>query len=747
MTGHRVVVYGRFNDLRKEGDIMRVFDLAIIVFCCTAIGCVCRAATASKSKSDSLDLPSLGRGDLSHRRTLNLDTFLFGAPYYPGHWDAAARENDAELMAAAGFNVVRMAEFSWDRMEPTEGRFDFSLYDEVIATLGAKGIKTILCTPTATPPRWLTLRHPEIVRVDENGVAQVHGSRQHACHASEVFRRHSRIITQAMADHFRDNPNVIGWQTDNEFNCHFSECHCESCQRAFAHFLRKKYGTVQELNRRWGTAFWSQTYLQFRDILTPRAKPTYINPAHALDYYRFISHTVAVFQHEQVEILRRANPKWFVMHNGIFRHIDYRGEFSRDLDFLSFDSYPFFDYSPANRHRSHAFRLDAVRALTGNFMIPEQQSGPGGQGNYFHDNPEPGELRLMTYRSIAHGADSLLYFRWRACRFGAEEYWCGILDHDNIPRRRYREVKQVGAELRRVGPAVLGTSVRVDVAVATGDFSVEDGHIPLTLGLPSPEGVAREIHAVLLTHGYAVGCIHPEDVLKGVKLYLIPHWSLFKSEWVPKLEKYVRDGGVLVIGARTGTKDFDNNMVAETPPGCLAELTGVKVVEYSKINRPEERPINITIGESSVPAPLWYEVLEPAPDAEVIGRWADRFGTVGDGGQVVLGGLTGRAAITSRKVGKGRVIYAGTYLMPEVVEALLPMLKGWSGLQPLCPDAPSKAEVVIRENDEKQLWFFLNHSDEELTVSPAPLGEDLITGKRCSGRLVLPRNGVAVIRK
>jgi len=291
------------------------------------------------------------------------------------------------------------------------------------------------------------------------------------------------------------------------------------------------------------------------------------------------------------------------------------------------------------------------------------------------------------------------------------------------------------------------TTVRVDVAVATGDFSVEEGHIPLTLGLPSPRSVAGEIHGIFFERGYAVGCIHPEDVLTGVKLYFIPHWSLFQPEWVAKLEKYVRDGGVLVIGARTATKDFDNNVVAETPPGCLAGLTGVRVVEYGKINRPEERPKSITIGESSLQAPLWYEVLEAAPDAEVIGRWTDRFGPVGAGRETSAGSITGRPAITSRKLGKGRVIYVGTYLMRGMTEALLPMLKGMSSLEPLCPGVPSGVEVAVRQNGEKELWFFLNHSDQQRTVSGGPVGEDLVTGKRCDGTIVLPRNGVAVIQK
>lgn len=743
-------VYRRRNvlcrSLLRKGSAMNVTCLAVGLCCGIFAAGMLNSAISSESRRDPLDLPSLGREDLSHRRPLNLDVFLFGAPYYPEHWGEETRKDDPERMAAAGFNVVRMAEFAWDLMEPREGEYAFSVFDETIERLGEKGIQTILCTPTATPPRWLTVKHPDIVRVDENGVAQSHGSRQHGCHASETFRRYSRKITKAMAKHFRNNPNVIGWQTDNEFNCHFSECHCAPCQKAFQNFLRAKYGTIGELNRRWGTAFWAQTYLRFEDVPTPRAKPTYPNPAHVLDYYRFISHTVAVFQHEQVEILRNANSNWFVMHNGVFRHIDYRGAFSKDLDFLGFDSYPFFDTSPANRPKSHAFRLDEVRALTGNFMVPEQQSGPGGQGGYFHDHPEPGELRLMTYRSIAHGADSLLYFRWRTCRFGAEEYWCGILDHDNVPRRRYKEVQQVGEELKRIGPALSGTSVRVDAAIAAGDYSAEEGHIPLTLGLPSPKSVAAEIHGAFFDRGYAVGCIHPEDDFSGVKLYFIPHWSLFKPEWVPVLERFVRDGGALVIGARTATKDFDNNVVSETPPGCLAELAGVQVIEYSKINRPEERPVRIALGDSSIQAPWWYEILSPDESTEIIGRWEDRFGEV-DGGTPPPGSLTGQAAITSRKVGKGRVFYVGTYLTRSVVDALLPMLTETSGIEPLCPGAAPDVEVTVRENDQKQLWFFLNHSDKTVTLSHVTAGENLITGEMCRGSLTLPRNGIAVIRK
>ncbi len=247
----------------------------------------------------------------SYKRTMHLGRYYYGAAYYPEHWSAAERADDAVRMAAAGFSLVRMAEFAWDYLEPEEGLYRFDLFDETIAALGVQGISTMLCTPTATPPRWLTMAHPEVLRVDGNGVPLQHGSRQHACPSSEVFRAYSRAITRAMAEHYASNPHVIGWQTDNELNCHFSECHCPNCQVAFRDFLRATYGNdIAALNAAWGTAFWSQTYNDFDEIETPKVgRPAYPNPAQQLAYYRFIAWNTARFQHGEVEILREDAPR------------------------------------------------------------------------------------------------------------------------------------------------------------------------------------------------------------------------------------------------------------------------------------------------------------------------------------------------------------------------------------------------------------------------------------------------------
>lgn len=683
---------------------------------------------------------------LSYKRLTRLDRFYYGSPYYPEHWDEATRASDPERMVAAGWNMVRMAEFAWDLMEPLPGQYSFSLFDQVIQRLGEKGIVTMLCTPTATPPRWLTYAFPEMLRVDANGVRMQHGSRQHACYSNHVLREHSKTITRMMADHYRQNPYVVGWQTDNEMNCQFPECHCESCQEAFREFLREKYhNDVQALNRAWGAQFWSQTYTDFDQIETPRVeKPTHPNPSQMLDYYRYISWSVTRFQHDQVEILRDFNarrtvkPDWFITHNGLFRHVDYRGQFTRDLDFIGYDVYPFFNHDAATRPSTQAFNLDVARAWSGNFIVPEQQSGPGGQSTYFHDTPEPGEMRRMAYTSIARGADSLMFFRWRTARYGAEEYWCGVIDHDSVPRRRYREAAQLGEELKRVGPALLGTHVYTSIGVAAADQEVTDDHNALTLGLPSPDEMAYQVHSYFQQRGYAVGVVHPSDDLSGLDLYILPHWALFNPEWLNNLTDYVNRGGVLIVGARTATRDLNNHVIAQTPPGVLSHLCGITVEEYGRQNAPEGRPLWLYLPSGEAQSKDWYEMLQPIKaqdeDVEVVATWKGRH-------------LDGLPAVTARRAGKGVVIYVGTYLTHEVLEALFPEIEKHRAIRPLWPFAPRGMQVVKRQDDEKELWFFINDRDEPATIEKTPNeGVDLVTNQPVTGPLTLEPNGVAVIQ-
>jgi len=659
-----------------------------------------------------------------HHRPSRLRTFLFGAPYYPEHWTDDERADDPARMAAAGVNCVRMAEFAWDRMEPREGAYDFSFFDAEVDRLGAAGVRTILCTPTATPPRWLTFKYPEVLRVDRDGRRMEHGSRQHACTNSPLFRHYSRRITAAMAEHFAGRPHVIGWQTDNELNCHFALCYCQACQEAFRQWCRQRYGDdIDALNDAWGAAFWALTFGDFAEVLLPTDRPARSNPSHVLDHRRFVSDTTAAFHREQAEILRAANADWFITHNGLMRHIDYAA-FARDLDVLGVDLYPAFSMD------DHAipFSADLARSAAGNFIVPELQAGPGGQVGYMHPTPAPGQMRLWMWQSAAHGADGVLHFRWRTCRFGAEEYWCGVLDHDNVPRRRYEEFAREGAELARAGPRVLGTAVDVEVGVLVEHEQLE-AHAAMPLGNPSPRDQARAAHRELWRRAMPVGLVEASDGFDGLKLLVLPGFVMMDADLAERLEAFVRAGGTLLATAWTGTRDRCNRIIDHTPPGLLAGLFGAAVDEYGKLP-PGGGRIELA-GGAGVESGGWYEVLKPA-SAEVIGTWAD-------------GHYAGGPAVTAAAVGKGRAFYVGTFLTDANAAPLVAPAISGAGAAPLVDGLPEGVEAVRRSGDGRSLLFLLNHADAARDLTGLPPGADLLAGRDVDGALTLGPRDVAVI--
>ncbi|MER9234329.1 beta-galactosidase [Mesorhizobium sp. M0622] len=701
---------------------------------------------------------------LSVWRTIQTDRFLVGVPHYPEHVDESYWDNDARRMAEAGFNVARLGEFAWHIFEPREGTFDFDLFDRAIEGLARHGVKTILCTPTATPPRWLTAKHPEILRLDGNGRSMSHGSRQYADTSSPVFRDYSRKITKAMADHYRDNANVIGWQTDNELNTSMPESYSPSALKEFQAYLRETYKTIERLNFVWGGDFWATAYGDFSEIVFPlEFSPSFPGPGHLQDYHRFLAFSTARFQHDQVEILRAANAGWFIFHNlGGLRDIDFRGQFSTDLDFVGYDIYPFlYDefFRLGNHAKIQALHLDICRGFSGNYIVPEQQSGFGAQPGFCTLTPEPGEMRRMAMSSVARGADGIMFFRWRPAHFGAEIYWMGIIDHDDVARQRYDEARQFATEMTALKDKILGTYVRMDVGIAGSDFDNQEAHKTFPIGLPSPQDDATLLHQYCYDRGIACGFIHPEDDLSKLRVFYVPHWVIWKDRWTERLQVFAENGGTVIIGARTGTRDENNHVIRETAPGrSLSKLTGVRVEDFGRLaapganglfntmsrsgglvippDRPAESSRRIrrfSVGNHEFDAGYFYENLAVEPDVEIIGVWSNRY-------------AEGMPAITSRAVGKGRVLYVGTYLTSELTAQLATRTFADANVEPLVPDLPDGVEVTMRENDERRLLFVQNIKDTPVAVTGVPAGGNLLDGERpVSGVLTLDGYGCAII--
>jgi beta-galactosidase len=297
----------------------------------------------------------------------------------------------------------------------------------------------------------------------------------------------------------------------------------------------------------------------------------------------------------------------------------------------------------------------------------------------------------------------------------------------------YDEVRQVGEELQRVAPEVLGTSVSIDVAVATSDQMVADSHLSYHLGLPAPDNMAETFHKVLYDEGLSVGCVHPSDDLEGLRLYILPHWAWFDPAWLPNLSAFVEKGGVLVVGARTATRDVHNNIPADPLPAALRELSGATVIEYGRQNAPDMLPKSILLPKETVRSEWWYELLEPEHGTDVLARW--------DGGHA-----TGEPAITLKSHGKGRVLYVGTYFTSAVAKALMPTLYALGGLSRPLPGIPAGVEVVRRQGEGKTLWFLINHSDDPARLRKLPAGRDLVSGADVEKNHVLEGGGVMVLR-
>ncbi|MFA6504795.1 MAG: beta-galactosidase [Treponemataceae bacterium] len=627
----------------------------------------------------------------------------FGVDYYPEHWPRDRWETDARLMREAGLEVVRMGEFSWAKMESDEGKFDFAWLEEAITVLAKEGIKTILGTPTATPPAWIIERNPEILPVDDHGVTRGFGGRHHDCQSNETYRTHIRRFVTAMAKRFANNPHVIGWQPDNEFgNSHRNLCMCDSCAASFRVWLKKKYKTLDALNEAWGTGFWSQTYSKFEQISAPLPTPNSHSPGLLLDWKRFCSDLIVDFQKLQIDILRRECPHHFITHNymGFFDKTDYF-DLGRDLDFVSHDQYPLHfrkDRYPVAPPERLAAALDLMRGIKRKpFWVMEQQGGPSGWET-LSASPRPGQLRLWTYQSVAHGADAVVYFRWRTCLFGTEQYWHGLLPHDGKPGRRYDEVKKTAGELKNVINAFAGGDQGAEAAILFSydqdwAFQVQPHHFDF------------DYITHLMTYYTAfykaqvpVDLIPEEADWKKYKLLVAPLQFLTTPELVAKLTDYVATGGHLVLTMRTGVKDWNNRVIPHTLPGPLSEVLGLSVDEYDCLWGVEQAVRWSDESRIVDPEPCvkWCDVVAPTSARALAKYTLDYYGDT--------------PAITENSYKKGASYYVGTELGPEVMKTFVAHALDKANIRSILSPAPSGVEVTRRRAGNHDYIFILNHN-------------------------------------
>jgi beta-galactosidase len=660
-----------------------------------------------------------------------------GVAYYPEQWPRERWRVDAELMAGAGLSLVRLGEFAWAQLEPEENRFDFDWLDDAIAVLAEAGLEIVLGTPTAAPPVWLIERHPGVLPVEGDGTVHPFGHRRHYCPSSGALHEATERIVRALASRYGGDPRVVAWQVDNEFG---GRCFCDRCRLAFQDWLQSRYGTVEALNDSWGTAFWSQTYAAWDQIPLPEAGPVPLpsgflrrspNPGLALDFRRFSSESYVAFQRLQVELLRKAcHPGQKITHNLMgfrFPEIDYH-QLAADLDFVSWDNYPLLGED--GRWSTPALSADAMRGLKGTpVWVLEQQVGPLGWGVL--RTPRRGQMRLFTYQAIAHGAEAVVYFRWRTPRFGTEQYWHGFLDHDGEPRRRYEELDALAGELERLRAPLTGLHPRADVALLH-DY---DARFALQIQPTNPalgyEETIQRHYEALRQLGLGVDVVSPAAELGRYRLVVAANLFVIDPATAATLAAYVAEGGVLIIAPRTAVKDRCNSLPERPLPAWLDELAGIEVVDY--VSGPDEATVRFATDGPALAGEFggWYEELE-LKGARCAASYLD-------------GEFAGTTAIATNEVGAGQVTYLAGAAGVSTLRSLYRRVCDAAGLA--LADVPEDIEIVrIGNGAGEEFLFALNHAPAERSLD---LGNgawhDLLTDRSGAGPVELGPHGVALL--
>ncbi|MCM3627894.1 beta-galactosidase [Paenibacillus glycanilyticus] len=658
----------------------------------------------------------------------------FGVCYYPEHWPEERWPLDAKLMRLAGINVVRIGEFSWSKLERREGEYSFEWLDKSLSILASEGIQVVLGTPTATPPKWIMDRHPDIYMRDNKGIVRGFGHRRHYCYNNPDYHAHVRSIVTKMAERYGGHRSVIAWQIDNEFGCtDTTRCYCQNCRTAFQQWLEDKYKDIDNLNEQWGTVFWSQIYNAFSEIELPgyTVFPLH-NPGMELDFRRFSSDSAVRFQKIQLELIRSIAPNQPITHNmmGMFNEIN-DFDLSIELDFTSLDSYPNLMFTDKPDPRNAALALDATRGFKqSNFWVMEHQSGPPG-GNLLFPTPRPGELRKWTYQSIAHGADAILYFRWRTCLFGAEQFWHGLLPHDGIPGRRYDEAARTGEELQRLLPLMEGIGSGAEVAIIR---SYENEWTMEVQPQTFEHRYDRQLTAYY-RHFYnsrvPVDIISDDSSFESYKLIVLPHYMMAKPGVAERLERYTAAGGTVVLDIRAGTKLWNNRMDDATLPGAFRELLGIRISDYGTLRKGETRRIAAASGETVGHGTVWYDVIA-CEKAEAIAWYADDY-------------MAGTPAATRNAVGAGNAYYFGIGADPDCMRSLMGQVCESANIVPIAGiSAPEEVELARRADSTQRFIFAINHAGEELSIQLAVPMRELISDRVLEGTVVIPAYGVYV---
>ncbi|GAB12078.1 beta-galactosidase [Arthrobacter globiformis NBRC 12137] len=648
----------------------------------------------------------------------------FGGDYNPEQWPADVRLEDIGLMKEAGITLLSVAIFSWALLEPREGEYDFGWLDEVLDNLAGAGIKVALATATAAPPAWLVRKHPEVLPATAEGTVLERGSRRHYSPSSAVYRRHATTITRKLAERYKDHPALALWHVDNELGCHVSEFYGEEDAAAFRHWLERRYGSIEALNGAWGTAFWSQHYASFEEIIPPRAAPTTLNPTQRLDFQRFSSWALMDYYRSLLAVIREVTPDvpatTNLMVSSATKSLDYF-DWAKDLDVVANDHY--LVAADPEREIELAFSADLTRGVAGNrpwILMEHSTSAVNWQPR---NQPKmPGEMLRNSLAHVARGADAVMFFQWRQSAAGAEKFHSAMVPHGGRDTRVWREVVALGEALKRLG-AVKGSRVESRVAIV---FDYEAWWASELDSHPSEDvkylDLLRAFHRSLFLRGVGVDFVHPAAELAGYDLVLVCTLYCVTDDAAANIAGAAEAGATVLVSYFSGIVDERDHIRLGGYPGAFRELLGIRTEEFHPLLEGGQATLSDgTIGR------IWSEHVH-AEGAETLATFTGYP-------------LDGIPALTRRTAGRGAAWYLATLPDRDGIERLLDRLLAEAGVT-AAAEAAAGVELTRRVSpDGRRFLFAINHGREDAVVKAD--GEELLGGGRFSG--LVPGGAVAVI--
>lgn len=668
----------------------------------------------------------------------------YGVSFYPEQKTAADLAHDIQCIVESGINTVRMGEFAWCRFEPREGVYDFAWLDAVVEQFGKNGIRSVICTPTACPPAWLAEKCPDILYMDNRHIRRPFGGRRHYCYNNEVYRHYSAVIAEKIGEHYGRSPFVLGFQIDNEpAQEGTGRCRCEVCTQKFRDYLEKKYGTIQEFNRRSGSVFWSQEYTSFRQISIPvntietntlPAIPAFHeNPTIRLEFERFASLSQIEYQNLQVQCLKRHTQKMVTTNTtGLATNsIDYYRS-TQSLDCFTFDYYPRLRDAHAD-----AFPYAFARGIknNGHFGVMEFMSGGGHSlGGFGRQQPNPGALKQAVFQAHAYGADLMLHFQYRSFPAGAEQLNYAIVDLDGIPRRRYYEMQETARLMKELEP--YESSAFENQAVILVDY---DNHWALRIKPANDHefnylnSCRAWFHRLQKLGIGADVCCYDSDWSK-YPVVILPSAFILSEEMRGRLRQYVRGGGILISGFLTGVKNADNIGETRTLPAGLTDLFGVTVEEVEPVSETNRAQLCLTLGTEQYCGcdNGWSDLLKET-SARIIGRYTSTY-------------KAGWGIAAENEYGSGKAYYLGTMLEDDMAVRLLDRVCTQAGLQRIPFELPDGIEAVCRVQDGKKLYYVMNFTGRCAGVRLGGAYLDVLAGQTAE-TLEMPPQGFALLRE